>query len=49
MPDTKVIETKEIITSNAKISVPKDQLKIDVDLTEKDDLTAGKKFGQSAS
>ena len=49
MPDTKVIETKEIITSNAKTSVSKDQLKIDVDLTEKDDLTAGKKFGQSAS
>lgn len=49
LPETKVIETKEVITSNTVISAPKDQLKIDVDSTGKDDMNTNKKFGQSAS
>lgn len=49
LPATKVVETKEVITSKAATSAPKDQLKIDIDLTEKDDLNTDKKFGQSAS
>lgn len=49
LTDIKAVETKEVITSNVKTSAPKDQLKIDVDLTEKDDLTSDKKFGQTAS
>lgn len=49
LPVTKVIETKEVTTSKVDTSAPKDQLKVDIDLTEKGESDADKKFGRAAS
>lgn len=49
LPETKVVETKEVITSKVSASAPKDQLKVDIDLTDKGESDADKKFGRAAS